>query len=105
SELKSQMGTRAVVFKRREVFLYHNVRIHLDEVAKLGTFLEFEAVLGDGIEAADGRAQVALLEDKFGIALDDLVEGSYVDLLTEKIIPVPQVQSGQSGRLSIPAGR
>ena len=38
-ELKSQMGTRAVVFKRREVFLYHNVRIHLDEVANLGTFL------------------------------------------------------------------
>jgi adenylate cyclase, class 2 len=93
-ELKSQMGTRAVVFKRREVFLYHNVRIHLDEVTDLGTFLEFEAVLGGDVDVADGRAQVALLRHKFGIVEDDLVEGSYVDLLLEKVdrarlVPVP----------------
>ncbi len=93
-QLKSQMGTRAVVAKRREVFLYHNVRIHLDDVTDLGTFLEFEAVLGRDVHAADGRAQVALLQHKFGIAEDDLIEGSYVDLLLEKVdrarpVPVP----------------
>jgi adenylate cyclase class 2 len=91
-ELKSQMGTRAVVFKRREVFLYHNVRIHLDEVANLGTFLEFEAVLGGSIDAISGRAQVALLEDEFSIDLDDLVESSYIDLLLGKTSRTPQVQ-------------
>lgn len=93
-ELKSQMGTRAVVVKRREVFLYHNVRIHLDEVANLGTFLEFEAVLGGSIDAVSGRAQVALLEDEFGIDLDDLVESSYIDLLIGKTSRTPQVQLG-----------
>jgi len=83
-ELKSQMGIRAVVVKRREVYLYHNVRIHLDEVSKLGMFLEFEAVLGGDVDEAAGRAQVALLQDKFGLASADLLEGSYVDLLLQK---------------------
>ncbi len=83
-QLKSQMGTRAVVAKRREVFLYRNVRIHLDEVTDLGMFLEFEAVLSRDVHAADGRAQVALLQHEFGITEDDLVDGSYVDLLLEK---------------------
>jgi adenylate cyclase, class 2 len=91
-ELKSQMGTRAVVAKRREIFLYHNVRIHLDEVTELGTFLEFEAVLGGDVDAVSGRAQVALLEDEFGIVQDDLVDGSYVDLLLEKSSLARQVQ-------------
>jgi adenylate cyclase, class 2 len=83
-ELKSQMGIRAVVAKRREIYLYHNVRMHLDEVCNLGTFLEFEAVLGGDIDETAGRAQVALLQNKFGLAEADLVEGSYVDLLLQK---------------------
>jgi adenylate cyclase class IV len=44
--------------QRREIYLYHNVRIHLDEVEDLGTFLEFEAVLGPNVDDALGRAQV-----------------------------------------------
>src|SRR5262245_58792643 len=34
--------------KRREIFLRDNVRFHLDQVEELGTFLELEAVVGDG---------------------------------------------------------
>jgi len=34
------------VSKRREIYLWHNVRIHLDAVTGLGSFVEFEAVLG-----------------------------------------------------------
>ncbi len=30
---------------RRELLMYHNVRIHLDDVQGLGAFLEFEAVV------------------------------------------------------------
>jgi hypothetical protein len=41
-------------------------------------------VLGRDMHAADGRAQVVLLRHEFGIAEDDLVDGSYVDLLLEK---------------------
>ena len=38
--LAEALGVRSVVRKRREIYLYHNVRIHLDEVCDLGRFLE-----------------------------------------------------------------
>ena len=43
--LVAALGIRGVVHKRREIYLWHNVRIHLDEVAGLGALVEFEAVL------------------------------------------------------------
>jgi adenylate cyclase class 2 len=80
-QLKHEMGIRVIVIKRREVFLHRNVRIHLDEVYGLGEFIEFEAVLGWGINEAAGRAQVAYLEQQFDLASSDLLRGSYADLL------------------------
>ncbi|MGYP000505802119 len=44
------LGIEFVVDKNREVFLFENVRIHLDEVVNLGTFIEFEAVCADNSE-------------------------------------------------------
>ena len=82
--LAAAWGTLVVVEKRREIYLYHNVRIHLDEVAELGVFIEFEAVLGSGVDDAAGRAQVAWLQGEFQIAPTDLLEGSYSDLLQKK---------------------
>jgi adenylate cyclase class IV len=78
--LAAVLGTGAVVDKTREVFLYHNVRIHLDEVAGLGSFLEFEAVLGGDIDASAGQAQVEYLREQFAIAPGDLIAQSYSDL-------------------------
>jgi adenylate cyclase class IV len=83
-QLKLQMGIRAVVVKRREIFLHHNVRIHLDEVSGLGTFLEFEAVLGGKIDEPAGRDQVAQLQKEFGIERAELLSSSYVDMLSAK---------------------
>lgn len=79
--LSAAWGVRCVVKKRREILLYHNVRIHLDDVAGLGRFLEFEAVLGPETDDAEGRAQLDWLIEKFAIAAADLLEGSYADLL------------------------
>ena len=79
--LTAALGVRTVVDKRREIFLWHNVRIHLDEVAGLGGFLEFEAVLGPGVDSTAGHAQVAELLGRFGIEAGDLLAGSYGDLL------------------------
>jgi len=79
--LHDNLGIECVVEKSREVFLYHNVRIHLDEVAGLGTFLEFEAVLDDSIDDAQGHAQVAKLTTEFQIAETDLVHHSYSDMV------------------------
>jgi adenylate cyclase class IV len=46
---------------------------------RLGTFLEFEAVLGPGVDDALGRAQVAELMARFGLSPSDLISGSYAD--------------------------
>jgi adenylate cyclase, class 2 len=79
--LAGALGVRTVVRKRREIFLYHNVRIHLDEVEGLGHFLEFEAVLGRNIDEATGQVQLESLMDHFGIAAADLLPASYGDML------------------------
>lgn len=79
--LTAALGIRGVVEKRREIFLHDNVRIHLDDVTGLGRFLEFEAVLGPGIDDAAGRAQLDRLIERFAIAEADLLPGSYGDTL------------------------
>lgn len=83
--LASALGIWVVVEKQRELFLAENVRIHLDQVARLGDFLEFEAVLEDEMTAADGEAAVARLRETFQIADEALVAGSYSDLLLAQL--------------------
>lgn len=79
--LTAALGIRGVVQKRREVFLWQNVRIHLDEVAGLGTFMEFEAVITSREEAAAAPGQLQQLCEHFGIAPADHLAHSYADLL------------------------
>ena len=78
--LAAALGVRRVVQKRREIFLLHNVRIHLDEVLGLGNFLEFEAVLAPELDDAAGRAQLEQLLETFAIDPADLLAGSYGDM-------------------------
>ena len=70
-----------VVRKTRELWLLDNVRIHLDTVDGLGTFLEFEAVVDASHDEPRCRAQVHALLPKFGITERDCVRASYSDLL------------------------
>lgn len=79
--LTAAHGVLVVVEKNRELFLWHNVRIHLDRVANLGDFLEFEAVLGAEADDAQGLKQVEELAEQFGILPEDRIAGSYSDLL------------------------
>ena len=81
--LAAALGMSVVVAKRREIFLYHNVRIHLDEVAGLGPFIEFEAVLDCEHDEPSGHARLAELQQEFGIPFGDLLSGSYADMLAE----------------------
>jgi adenylate cyclase class 2 len=77
------LGTEFVVDKKREVFLFENVRIHLDEVAGLGSFIEFEAVCESDAaeEIAVQKNKVAELMKIFEVKPSDLLELSYVDYL------------------------
>jgi adenylate cyclase class IV len=78
--LSAAQGIRTVVAKRRELYLYHNVRIHLDEVESLGSFLEFEAVLEPGESEEEGHRLLAELRQHFRIEDEALIADSYVDL-------------------------
>ena len=76
------LGVSAVVEKERELLLLDNVRIHLDRVEGLGTFIEFEAVMSDSTTPERELAKVRELMASFGIREDDLESGAYVDLLS-----------------------
>jgi adenylate cyclase class IV len=69
------------VRKARRILLLDNVRIHLDDVEGLGTFLELEAVVDAAHDDARCRAQVDELLAALGIADGDLVRASYGELL------------------------
>lgn len=79
--LASTLGLRGVVKKQREVWLWKNVRIHLDHIEGLGSFLEFEAVLGPTDSSADAEQLLAQLRAHFAIAENDLIAVSNIDLL------------------------
>jgi predicted adenylyl cyclase CyaB len=78
--LAAALGVRSVVRKRRRIYLHQNVRIHLDEVAGAGNFLEFEAVISSAEEEAAAPNLLAELSRRFGLLPADLLSGSYGDL-------------------------
>ena len=81
--LDAALGTVVVVSKRRHLFLWEGVRIHLDEVEGLGGFVEFEAVLPDAGDLATARAKVDRLRTELEISEDALVAVGYSDLLID----------------------
>ena len=76
------LGVHRVVEKQREIFLYENVRIHLDRVKGLGSFLELEAVFDGSRNAlAEQRRKLDFLMQEIGVREEDLVSASYEGLL------------------------
>lgn len=77
--LDAALGTLVVVEKARHLLLWRDVRIHLDDVAGLGRFVELEGVAPAGSELEIEHERVAHLRAALG--LTDLVPASYSDLL------------------------
>jgi predicted adenylyl cyclase CyaB len=75
------LGVRGEVHKKRHIFLWHNVRIHLDEVAQLGTFVEFEAVLSSDEDESQAPDRLARFCKELAIDPADQVASSYAELL------------------------
>ena len=69
-----------VVRKRREVYLLDNVRIHLDQVEDLGTFLELEAVVDAVHDEAVCRRQVDDILRALRIDEGECIRASYADM-------------------------
>jgi homotetrameric cytidine deaminase len=72
--LDGALGTLVVVEKRRRLLLWEGVRIHLDDVAGLGAYLELEA-------PEDGAPKIDKLRE--ALQIGDLIAGSYSDLLLD----------------------
>ncbi|HEY1274569.1 MAG TPA: cytidine deaminase [Thermoleophilaceae bacterium] len=81
--LDASLGTVVVVEKRRRLLLWEGVRIHLDQVERLGAFIELEAVAGAGSDLTAERAKVDRLRDELEIGDDALVARSYSDLVLD----------------------
>lgn len=80
------LGVMGVVRKKRQVYLYQNVRVHIDDVETLGTFIEFEAVIQNPHTLNENRKKVEWLLAYFGIDQSHLINDAYMDLLTRKKI-------------------
>lgn len=83
SILSRAMDVLAVVDKRREIYFVGNVKIHLDRVHGLGTFVEVEAMTRSG-DVRKVRAQAKKFQKLFAISQRDIVPQSYSDLVMEK---------------------
>jgi homotetrameric cytidine deaminase len=81
SALDGALGTLVVVEKERHLFLYDGVRIHLDRVKDLGTFVELEGVAPAESDLEPERAKVAQLQAALGIGPDRILRDSYSDQL------------------------
>jgi len=81
--LSRALGVMVAVDKKREIYFVDNVKIHLDEVAGLGKFLEVEAI-GKAEDRAKLQRQCDEFVRDFEVRREDFVEGSYSDLLLEK---------------------
>jgi predicted adenylyl cyclase CyaB len=79
--LAATLDTIGTVNKTRRLYRCGQTRIHCDEVARLGAFLELEVVLREGQTAEEAEAIIADLLEKLEIRDEDLVQTAYRDLL------------------------
>lgn len=70
-----------VVKKTRTLYMIGQTRVHIDEVERLGTFLELEVVLRDRQTEAEGKTIAENLMAELGIDKRQLIPAAYVDLL------------------------
>jgi len=81
--LDAAYGAVVTVTKRRRVLLWEGVRIHLDEVEGLGSFLELEAVADPESDLEAEHEKVERLRAALGVNDADLVATSYADLIRD----------------------
>ena len=80
--LEAAMPVAARVVKTREIFFAGNVKLHLDNVEGLGSFVEIEAQCGAAPPDRPAlEAQAAQWSDFLGIAPADTIASSYAEML------------------------
>jgi homotetrameric cytidine deaminase len=79
ASLDAALGTLVVVDKQRHLLLWDGVRIHLDTVDGLGSFVELEGVAAPESDLAGEHEKVAHLQAALGI--EEVLTDSYSDRL------------------------
>ena len=80
--LSKAHGQRVSVRKRRHLFLWRNVRIHVDQVEVIGNFVELESVVGGAADEPRARENLALIVEQLGLHEAAPVAVAYADLVT-----------------------
>jgi homotetrameric cytidine deaminase len=79
ASLDAALGTLVVVDKERHLLTWEGVRIHLDTVQGLGTFVELEGVAPPESDLAAEHEKVARLRE--ALQIDEVLTDSYSDRL------------------------
>jgi adenylate cyclase class 2 len=101
--LDAALGAKVVVAKRRRLHVWHEVRIHLDEVDGLGTFIELEAVARPESDLTREHALVRELREAFAITDGRLVSRGYADQLLGR--PTPTAATSRSSDTALTSPR
>jgi predicted adenylyl cyclase CyaB len=82
SLLEQSLGVLVEVDKKREIYFIDNVKVHLDEVKTLGSFLEIEVMGRPGKDSREALEKICReFMDLFGVKDEDLVDRSYSDMM------------------------
>ena len=89
-EARTRFGTRPLpvwltVRKVRELWMYSGVRIHLDMVDGLGSFIEAEALVTPSQHAGRCHELIEQVRELYRPAMGELVSTSYSDLLAMEL--------------------
>lgn len=79
--LDASLGAVADVVKARRLLLWRAVRVHLDEVEGLGSWLELEAVAPDDSDLSGEHRDLAELRTALGLTDDRVVSEGYAQML------------------------
>lgn len=82
--LKKSKTISGVIKKARTLYLFKKTRIHLDKVAGLGKFLEFEIICKLPKDENQAPAKMKMLKEVFRIPNKNLISVSYIDLLKKR---------------------
>jgi adenylate cyclase class 2 len=75
--LAAAVGVAVVVTKQRRLFIWRDVRIHLDDVEDLGAFIELEAVAPAQSDLSHEHMLIGQLRDSFAITDERLISSGY----------------------------
>ena len=79
--LAAALGVLVAVEKSRHLLLWRNVRIHLDEVPGLGSFIELEAVAEPDSDLTREYENIAQLREALSITDERILASGYSDEL------------------------